>query len=148
MLLGALAVTGCTALAGPSASPAPAPSPGTSSAPAPVPAPTPEPGQLAIATFDNTETPSISESVTGPAVMEGEFRIDGQCRGGSFSFRLRDATVGATERDIVSGKIVCGDPGSLPELRYDLGADGGPVQMVIVDSDDATQGWVRAIRTD
>lgn len=113
-----------------------------------MPVPTSEPGQLAIAEFDNTETPTVSTSVTGPAVMEGEFRIEGDCRGGSFLFRLRDAAVGAAERDIVSGRIVCGEPGSLAEFRYDLGADGGPVQMVVVDSDDATQGWVRAVQTD
>lgn len=139
-------MTGCAAFAEASASPAPSRAPATSSARAPEPLPTSDAGQLAIATFDNTKTPSVAQSVTGPEVMEGAFRIEGDCSGGSFDFRLRDATVDAPERDIVSGEIVCGDAGSLPQFRYDLGSSGGPVQMVIVDADDATHGWVRAVR--
>lgn len=155
LLLGvvtAATMVGCTAVTGGDASAAPSPTAAASSAaapaptPAPLPTPTSAPDQLAITFFDNSQTPSASGSIAGPAGLRGEFRIDGDCRGESFRFRLRDATPDAPERDLVSGEIVCGDPGSLPEFRYDLGADGTPVQLVIVDADRATQGWVRATR--
>lgn len=145
LLIGVLATAGCTALADGDPSPSMSSMDSTPSASVrPLAVPSSSPTQLAIATFDNTRTPTKSESIAGPAVPEGPFRIEGDCLGDSFAFRLRDATVGAEERDLVSGRIVCGDDAG-QDFRFDLAQHGGPVQMVIVDADRATQGWVRAV---
>lgn len=145
LLIGVLAIAGCTASANAPAPTTPVAAP-TSQAPLPV--PSSEPGQLAIATFDNTGTVAQSNSISGPALTEGTFRIEGECRGESFDFRLRDATVGAPERVIMSGEITCSDSSNMSSFRYDFGMLGGPVQMVIVDADTATEGWVRAVRAE
>lgn len=147
LVLGILVLTGCTA-AGDTTPSSPRPSASIETPREPLAVPTPQPGQLAIASFDNARTPTSGESASGPDVMDGPFRIEGACRGDSFRFRLRDATVGAPERDLVSGVIDCADPGLLSEFRYDLAIVGGPVQMVIVDADRATEGWVRAVRAE
>lgn len=145
LLVGVLAVVGCTASADvpPSTSPAPSATPSSQT---PLAVPTSEPDQLAIASFDNTGTVSLGDSVSGPAVLDGNFRIEADCRGESFTFRLRDATVGAPERDIAGGEIDCSSP--VVNTYEGLDVTGGPVQMVIVDSNNATEGWARAVLTD
>lgn len=148
LLLGGLALSACTAQAPPDAdrSETTAPSvasPSREPSPTALPAPSPDPLEIARVTFDNTSTPSVNAGITGPSLNTGVFRIEGDCSGTSFDYRLRDASVDAGDRDIVSGRITCGADYAANTMSFDM-PTSGPVQLIVEDVR-ADAGWVRAV---
>lgn len=147
LLLGGLALSACTAQALPDAdrsettAPAVA-SPSREPSPTALPVPSADPFEIARVTFDNTSTPSVNSGVTGPSLNTGSFRIEGDCSGTSFDYRLRDAAVDAEGRDIVSGRITCGAGRAANTMLFDI-PSSGPVQLIVTDVH-ADAGWVRA----
>ncbi|MBN9176743.1 MAG: hypothetical protein J0I43_05175 [Microbacterium sp.] len=149
LLVVGLAVTGCAATAQTSSEPSQtsATASSTPSALEPsrsaAPAPTADPLEIARVTFDNTATPSVSSGVTGPSLATGTFRIEGDCEGESFDYRLRDAAIDGSGRDLATGTITCGsaDPKAAPVFDA---STGGPVQLSL-EGVDADSGWVRAV---
>lgn len=153
-LAAALLLTGCAAGAPPEPSTPSASAPSPTSAETSAPSPTTpssalysEPGetppqQAGLVTFGGTGGHPEMAVIAGPALLDGDFRVEGRCEGTAATFEVLTAEPGDSGRSLATGRIDCDDPDRPIEFssRY-----AGPVQVSFRDTDGVTRAWARVI---